>query len=96
MIRNFRHRGLRRLFERGDRSKIRADFVDKVERVLARLDASAKPADMEAPGFGLHAMTGDRAGFWLVVISRNWRVTFSVRRRRRLRRGLSLRRRPCR
>ena len=67
MIRNFRHRGLQRLFERGDRSRIRADFVDKVERVLARLDASADPADMEAPGFGLHAMTGDHKGFWSVV-----------------------------
>ena len=76
MIRNFRHRGLQRLFERGDRSRIRADFVDKVGRVLARLDASAEPDDMEAPGFGLHAMTGDRKGFWSVVISRNWRVIF--------------------
>jgi toxin HigB-1 len=53
-----------------------ADFVDKVERVLARLDASAEPADMETRGFGLHAMTGDRKGFWSVVISRNWRVIF--------------------
>ena len=76
MIRNFRHRGLQRLFERGDRSKIRADFVEKVERILARLDASAEPSDMDAPGFGLHAMTGDRRGFWSVVVSRNWRVIF--------------------
>jgi proteic killer suppression protein len=67
---------LQRLFERGDRSRIRADLVDKVERVLARLDASAESADVEAPGFGLHAMTGDHKGFWSVVISRNWRVIF--------------------
>jgi len=45
---------------RGDRSKIRPDFVAKVERVLARLNASATPEDMDVPGFGLHAMTGDR------------------------------------
>jgi proteic killer suppression protein len=76
MIRNFRHRGLQRLFERGDRSRIRPDFVEKVERILARLDASAAPNDMDAPGFGLHAMTGDRKGFWSVVVSRNWRVIF--------------------
>jgi proteic killer suppression protein len=74
MIRNFKHRGLQRLFERGDRSRIRPDLVGKVERVLARLDASAAPDDMDAPGFGLHSMTGDRKGFWAVVISRNWRV----------------------
>ncbi len=65
MIRNFRHR-----------SKIRPDFVGKVERVLARLNASATPHDMDAPGFGLHALAGDRKGFWAVVISRNWRVIF--------------------
>ena len=76
MIRNFRHRGLQRLFERGDRSQIRADLVGKVERVLARLDASTEPVHMDAPGFGLHAMTGDLKGFWSVVISRNWRVIF--------------------
>ncbi len=44
--------------------------------MLARLDASAVPNDMDAPGFGLHSMTGDRKGFWAVVISRNWRVIF--------------------
>jgi toxin HigB-1 len=76
MIRHFRHRGLQRLFERGDRSRIHPDLVDKVERVLARLDAATEPEHMAAPGFGLHAMTGDMNGFWSVVISRNWRVIF--------------------
>jgi len=76
MIRNFRHRGLERLFGRGDRSKIRPDLASKVERVLARLNASSDPKDMDAPGFGLHAMTGDRRGYWSVVVSRNWRVIF--------------------
>jgi proteic killer suppression protein len=76
MIRNFRHRGLQRLFERGDRSRIRSDFVEKVERILARLDASTEPNDMDAPGFGLHAMSGDLKGFWSVVVSRNWRLIF--------------------
>jgi proteic killer suppression protein len=76
MIRNFKHRGLERLFTRGDRSKIRPDLVSKVARVLARLDASAEPKDMDIPGFGLHAMTGDRKGCWSIVVSRNWRVIF--------------------
>jgi proteic killer suppression protein len=76
MIRNFRHRGLQRLFEKGDRSRIRPDLAAKVERVLARLDASGEAKDMDVPGFGLHAMTGDRKGYWSVVVSRNWRVIF--------------------
>jgi proteic killer suppression protein len=76
MIRKSGIAGLQRLFERGDRSKIRPDFVEKVERVLARLNASATSPDMDAPGFSLHALTRDRKGFWAVVISRNWRVIF--------------------
>ena len=76
MIRNFSHRGLQRLFERGDRSRIRPDLVAKVERILARLDACGEPKDMDVPGFGLHAMTGDRKGYWSVVVNRNWRVIF--------------------
>ena len=76
MIRNFAHRGLQRLFERGDRSKVRPDLVGKVERILARLDASIEPGDMNAPGFGLHPMKSDLKDFWAVWASRNWRVIF--------------------
>ena len=67
---------MQRLYEKGDRSRICPDLVRKVERILARLDASAQAEDMDVPGFGLHAMTGDRKGYWSVVVSRNWRVIF--------------------
>ena len=76
MIKTFKHRGLQRLFERGDRSRVRPDLVDKVERILARLNASAGPQDMDAPGFGLHPMKGDLKGCWAVWASRNWRIVF--------------------
>ncbi len=76
MIVRFRHRGLRRLFERGDRSQVNAAFVDKVERILARLDASSVPEEMDAPGFSLHPLRGDLKDFWAVTVSRNWRVIF--------------------
>lgn len=72
----FRHRGLKRLFARDDRGQIDPAFVEKVERILARLDAAASADDMDAPGFGLHPLTGDRRGHWSVTVSRNWRVTF--------------------
>jgi plasmid maintenance system killer protein len=37
MIRGFKHRGLKRLYENGDRRKIRADMVDRVEDILSVL-----------------------------------------------------------
>ncbi len=76
MILGFRHRGLERLFEEGDRRRVSPGLVAKVERVLARLDVAAKPEDMNLPGFGLHRLKGDRAGYWAVKVSANWRVVF--------------------
>ena len=78
MIRRFRHRGLKRLFEDADRSRIRPDLVDKVERILARLDAAASATEMDVPGFGLHRLSGELKGFWAVTVSRNWRVIFRI------------------
>ncbi len=41
MIRSFKHRGLKRLYERGDRSGIRPDLLDTVQEILTVLDAAA-------------------------------------------------------
>ena len=76
MIENFKDRRLKRLYERGDRSKIRADLVDKVERVLARLDQSLVIDDMNLPGYRLHELKGDLKEFWSVSLSGNWRIIF--------------------
>ncbi|MCB1778090.1 MAG: type II toxin-antitoxin system RelE/ParE family toxin [Candidatus Competibacteraceae bacterium] len=76
MIENFKDRRLKRLYERGDRSKIRADLVDKVERVLARLDQSLVIDDMNLPGYRLHELKGDLKEFWSVSLSSNWRIIF--------------------
>jgi len=76
VIRSFRHRGLRRLFEQGDRSRIGAEQLAKVQRVLARLDALRAIDEMDLPGFRLHALHGDLAGFWSISITGNWRIVF--------------------
>ena len=76
MIRTIRHRGLKRLFEDDDRSKLRPDLVDKIALMLGRLDAAVTVDDMNVPGFGLHRLTGDLKGFWSVTASRNWRIVF--------------------
>jgi proteic killer suppression protein len=74
MIKSFRHRGLKRLFERGDKSQVRADMLDKIENILAVLDHADAPQKMDLPGFRLHLMTGDLRGFWSVTVRANWRI----------------------
>jgi len=76
MIRGFRHRGLKRLYDRGDGSGIRADLLDTVEDILARLDEADGPQSMNLPGHRLHALKGDLKGFWSVTVRANWRIIF--------------------
>ncbi len=76
MIAGFRHKGLKLLYEKGDRRRVRPQFAAKLERILARLDEAAGAADMDLPGFRLHPLKGDLAGYWSVGVSGNWRVIF--------------------
>ena len=76
MIRRFRHRGLKRLYERGDFSKVRADQTERIVLALADLDAAAKPADLNLPGYRIHPLKGRLKGFWSITISGNWRIIF--------------------
>jgi len=55
---------------------VSADYADKVERILARLDEASEPGNMDLPGFRLHSLKGDLAGFWSVSVSGNWRIVF--------------------
>jgi proteic killer suppression protein len=76
MIRRFRHRGLRRLYEDDDRRGVNAEHIDKITRVLAFLTRAARPEDMNLPGFRLHPLKGELAGYWSVTIRANWRIIF--------------------
>ncbi len=76
MIRSFKHRGLKRLYERGDGSGIRADLRETVERILTLLDAATAPQALDVPRYRLHPLKGDRKGFWAVTVRANWRVIF--------------------
>jgi proteic killer suppression protein len=76
MIRSFKHRGLKRLYERGDRSGIRPDLVDTVQEILTVLDRAAAPRALNLPGYRLHPLKGDLKGFWSVTVRANWRIVF--------------------
>ena len=70
MILSFRHRGLERLYEKGDRRRIPPEYAAKVERILARLDVAAEPQNMNLPGYKLHRLRGTMEDFWAVTVSR--------------------------
>ncbi len=74
MIRSFRHRGLKRLFERDEKGQVGADMLNKVENILAVLDRASDPEKMNLPGFRLHPLKGEFRGFRAVTVRANWRI----------------------
>ncbi|MGC9948952.1 MAG: type II toxin-antitoxin system RelE/ParE family toxin [Bryobacteraceae bacterium] len=75
MIRGFKHRGLKRLYERGDRSGIRPDLVDTVQEILT-VDRAATPQALNLPGYRLDPLKGELKGFWSVTVRAKWRIVF--------------------
>jgi proteic killer suppression protein len=76
MILSFRSRTLQRFWERDDASKLPPDRVKRITMILDRLDASARPSDMNLPGLGFHQLSGSSKGRYAVSVSANWRITF--------------------
>jgi proteic killer suppression protein len=78
MIRSIRHKGLKRLYEDNDPRGVMRAHTEKLQDILARLDAAATVADMDLPGFRLHPLKGELKGFWAVTVRANWRVIFRM------------------
>jgi proteic killer suppression protein len=76
MIRSFKHRGLKQLYERGDRSGIRPDLLETVERILMVLDSASTPLALDIPRYRLHPLKGSLKGLWSVTVRANWRIIF--------------------
>lgn len=67
---------MKRFFLQGDERRIPAEYRRIVGDVLARLNAATTPEDLNLPGFALHPLKGDRAGYWAIAVGRNWRIVF--------------------
>jgi toxin HigB-1 len=76
MIQRFRHKGLERLFTRGDTSGINPQLAAKLRRMLILLDRGKEPTALSMPGYRLHKLKGDREGQWSATVSGNWRLIF--------------------
>ena len=76
VIVSFKHKGLKRLFEQNDRSGLRADLIDKIDRILTVLDAASAAQALDLPGYRLHQLKGDYKGYWSVTVRANWRIVF--------------------
>ena len=76
MIASFKHRGLKKLYDDDDHRGLSTAHVEKIKRILARLDETVEVRNMALPGFGLHRLKGKLSGMWAVSVSGNWRIVF--------------------
>ena len=79
MIKSFRHKGLKRLYETGSVSGVQTSHGNRLRMLLVALDTAQEIADMGIPGFRLHSLKGKLKGRWAVSVTGNWRVTFEFR-----------------
>ncbi len=76
MIRTLRHKGLKALYEGKRSAKVVRSHESKLQRILSALDEATGPHEMDLPGFRLHPLKGKSKGYFSVLVSGNWRVTF--------------------
>jgi len=76
MIKRFKHKGLKELYESESKQGVTPEHAARLRLILARLDASTAPEDMNLPGLSLHPLKGSLKNFWSVSVSGNWRVIF--------------------
>lgn len=88
MIESFKHKGLAQFFDDDDRRKLPASPVDKIGRILARLNEAMTVQDMGLPGYRLHPLKG---ACWFLVCHciRQLAHHYQIRKRERLRCGSS-------
>jgi proteic killer suppression protein len=78
-IRNFVHKGLKRLYEEDSAKGVPPDAVDKFRKMLAFLDDMQDPEELRSlPVWKAHILTGDRKGTWSLSVTRNRRMTFLI------------------
>ncbi len=47
-----------------------------MREILTVLDNAVGAQDLDLPGYRLHALKGDRKGYWSVTVRANWRIIF--------------------
>ncbi len=76
MILSFKHRGLKALYDGRTARRVKPEHVEKLRDILALLDRSGAPEQMNLPGFRLHSLKGRLKGCHAVSVSGHWCVTF--------------------
>ncbi|MDR3425821.1 type II toxin-antitoxin system RelE/ParE family toxin [Silvimonas sp.] len=77
-VESIRHKALERFFTTGSTKGLVGDAT-RLRKMLALMVASGTLEELGTPpNYGLHPLSGDRAGTWAMTVTRNWRLTFRL------------------
>ena len=75
MIKSWRHKGLKDLFETGDSRRVAHDLKARIVRRLDRLHEAIALTELNVPGFSFHALRG-RPQRYTIHVNGPWCITF--------------------
>jgi toxin HigB-1 len=76
MIRTFRHKGLKELFEDGETAAINEKYHRRLRLQLDTIHAATDLGQIAMPGWALHQLRGRKAGRHAITVGGPWRLTF--------------------
>ncbi len=75
-IKTFKHKGLKKFFETGNKAGIQASQVKRIGLILDLLNHAAEAKDMNFPGSDFHKLKGALKDFYSVHVNGNWTIIF--------------------
>ena len=76
MIKSFKYKGLKQLFEKGVTSEVLANDVERINDRLQFIDIAKDIGELNRQIYKLHKLKGDREGYWSITVRANWRIAF--------------------
>lgn len=77
MIKSWKHKGLQKLFEKGDISGVQAKDAERIRLRLLVIDEALSTDEFKNYlDFRFHPLKGDRKNLFSITVRANWRITF--------------------
>lgn len=76
MIKDWRHKGLKKFYETGSKAGIQPKHADVLRLLLFQLANATNPNDMHTPGNDFHHLLGELQGYYSVSVNGHWRLIF--------------------
>jgi proteic killer suppression protein len=77
MIKSFKHKGLKEIFDNGETSKLPQERLDKIKKLLFVIHNAHQLEDINTPGSRLHKLKAPPyAGWYSVDVTANYRIVF--------------------